>query len=154
MSTTITETNAAATAAFEDRIMNAALGWFDLTAVHLGSQLGWYAALAQSDGLTAEELAARTGTHARYAQEWLEQQAASGFLRAEEGRTYAERRFTLAPVPRRSCWTAAAGRTSSRSPAWRPPPPDSSRRSCRPTAPAGASAGSSSAGMRARLRQT
>ncbi|WP_194397382.1 SAM-dependent methyltransferase [Microbacterium atlanticum] len=97
MSTTITETNAAATAAFEDRIMNAALGWFDLTAVHLGSQLGWYAALAQSDGLTAEELAARTGTHARYAQEWLEQQAASGFLRAEEGRTYAERRFTLAP---------------------------------------------------------
>ena len=91
MSTTLTQTapeetaSADATAAFADRIMGATLGWFDLMAVHLGSQLGWYAALSESGGLTVGELAARTSTDSRYAREWLEQQAASGFLRADDG---------------------------------------------------------------------
>ena len=84
------------TAAFADRMMGAALGWFDLMAVHLGSQLGWYAALSQADGLTAGELAARTSTDARYAREWLEQQAASGILRADDATDAEARRFRLA----------------------------------------------------------
>ena len=99
MSTTITgaDTQAEATAAFADRIMEATLGWFDLMAVHLGSQLGWYAELARADGLTADELADTTRTDARYALEWLEQQAASGILVAEENPDAAARRFRLAP---------------------------------------------------------
>jgi predicted O-methyltransferase YrrM len=97
MSTTLVETSADATAVFEDRLMKAALGWFDLMAVHLGSQLGWYAALSDSEGLTADELAVRTDTDPRYAREWLEQQAAADFLRAEEGTDAGARRFRLAP---------------------------------------------------------
>ncbi|MDF2555169.1 MAG: class SAM-dependent methyltransferase, partial [Microbacterium sp.] len=86
--TTITETAAAsgtdATAEFADRLMGATLGWFDIMAIHLGSQLGWYAELSRSDGLTASELATRTSCDARYAREWLEQQAASGVLLVDE----------------------------------------------------------------------
>ena len=95
--TTITRTDPEATAAFADRLMDATLGWFDLMAVHLGSQLGWYAALSQPGGLTAAQLAARTHTDARYAREWLEQQAASGILHAEDATEHAGRRFLLAP---------------------------------------------------------
>ncbi|MGW9586032.1 class I SAM-dependent methyltransferase [Microbacterium sp. NPDC055455] len=95
--TTITRTDPEATAAFADRLMGATLGWFDLMAVHLGSQLGWYVALSQPGGLTAAQLAARTRTDARYAREWLEQQAASGILHAEDAAEHAGRRFLLAP---------------------------------------------------------
>lgn len=94
---TITETSQDATTAFADRMMSATLGWVDLMAVHLGSQLGWYAELATGDGLTAGELAQRTRTDARYAREWLEQQAATGILSAEEGTDASSRRFRLAP---------------------------------------------------------
>ncbi|WP_349426251.1 methyltransferase domain-containing protein [Microbacterium sp. LWS13-1.2] len=103
--TTITETAPDATAEFADRLMGATLGWFDIMAIHLGSQLGWYAELSRSGGLTASELAARTGCDARYAREWLEQQAASGVLLSEEapsregsgGSLADSRRFLLAP---------------------------------------------------------
>ncbi|MBW9111117.1 class I SAM-dependent methyltransferase [Microbacterium ureisolvens] len=102
MSTTISDTGietaaeAEATATFADRIMAATLGWFDLMSVHLGSQLGWYAELSRADGLTADELAVRTQTDTRYAREWLEQQAASGILRADADEDSATRRFRLA----------------------------------------------------------
>jgi predicted O-methyltransferase YrrM len=86
-----------ATAAFADRLMTATLGWVDLMAAHLGSQLGWYEALAGHDGLTAAELAEATRTDARYAREWLEQQAASGMLRASGEDDDASRTYRLAP---------------------------------------------------------
>ncbi|KAF2414222.1 hypothetical protein B1729_05645 [Microbacterium sp. B35-04] len=79
-----TETGTDATAEFADRLMGATLGWFDIMAIHLGSQLGWYAELSRSDGVAASELAARTGCDPRYAREWLEQQAASGVLLVDE----------------------------------------------------------------------
>jgi precorrin-6B methylase 2 len=68
--------------AVAERIMSAALGWIDLMSIHVGSQLGWYRALAASgaQGLTADELAGVTASSPRYAREWLEQQAASGLL--------------------------------------------------------------------------
>jgi precorrin-6B methylase 2 len=68
--------------AVAERVMSAALGWIDLMSIHVGSQLGWYRALAASgaQGLTADELAAETASSPRYAREWLEQQAASGLL--------------------------------------------------------------------------
>ena len=63
--------------AFAEKVMAAALGWVDLMAIHLGSQAGWYDALAKAGPMDAEELAVGTGTSRRYAQEWLEQQKQS-----------------------------------------------------------------------------
>src|SRR5438045_2314210 len=53
--------------------------------VAVGDQLGLYRALAGGGPATQDELAARTGTAARYLREWLSQQAAAGFLAYREG---------------------------------------------------------------------
>jgi SAM-dependent methyltransferase len=56
--------------------------------VVVGDQLGLYKALAKSPA-TAAELAKRTGTAERYVQEWLDAQAASGYVRyAPQSETY------------------------------------------------------------------
>ena len=65
---------------FAERVMAAALGTFEMYALYLGDSLGWYRALAEHGPLTSAELAGRTGSAERYAREWLEQQAASGWL--------------------------------------------------------------------------
>lgn len=70
--------------AFADRLFAATLGAIDVLAVHVGDRLGWYRALASSGPLTSTGLAEATGTAERYAREWLEQQAASGVLVAED----------------------------------------------------------------------
>ncbi|GHD13152.1 class I SAM-dependent methyltransferase [Zhihengliuella salsuginis] len=75
-----------------DRVFQAALGTIDIFSIHLGDRLGWYRSLADDGPATADELASRTGTHPRYAREWLEQQAVTGLLAADEGDP---RRFTL-----------------------------------------------------------
>ncbi len=62
------------------RLFEATLGAMDLFSVYLGDRLGYYRALAADGPATSAELAARTGTHERYAREWLEQQAVSGIL--------------------------------------------------------------------------
>ncbi len=66
------------------RVFSAALGAIDILAIHLGDRLGWYRALVDHGPLDAAALAQRTGTHPRYALEWLEQQATSGLLIATE----------------------------------------------------------------------
>jgi 2-polyprenyl-3-methyl-5-hydroxy-6-metoxy-1,4-benzoquinol methylase len=48
--------------------------------VVMGDKLGLYRALAASDGLTPTELAERTGAAERYVREWLNAQAAGGFV--------------------------------------------------------------------------
>src|SRR4051812_45817433 len=53
--------------------------------VTLGDELGLYRAMADSQPVTAGELAARTGTLERYVREWLNAQAASGFVVYEDG---------------------------------------------------------------------
>lgn len=63
-----------------ERLMAAALGGMEMMAIHLGSRLGWYQALAGNGPLTSVELARLSGTVERYAREWLEHQAASGYL--------------------------------------------------------------------------
>jgi SAM-dependent methyltransferase len=50
----------------------------------LGDRLGLYKALA-SRPLTSNELAARTGTHERYVREWLNNQAAGGYVNYDAG---------------------------------------------------------------------
>lgn len=63
-----------------ERIVAATLGAMEIMAVHLGDRLGWYRALAAHGALTSTELARLTGSAERYAREWLEHQAASGYL--------------------------------------------------------------------------
>ena len=73
--------------ALSERLFAAALGSFDLAGVYLGDRLGWYASLHAEGPATPDELAARTGADARYAREWLEQQAVGGILGIDdEGR--------------------------------------------------------------------
>lgn len=47
---------------------------------YIGQKLGLYEALADSDGMTPAELAAKTGTTERYIREWLVNQAASEYV--------------------------------------------------------------------------
>jgi SAM-dependent methyltransferase len=56
----------------------------DLVSVYLGERLGLYRVLAEQGPMTSAELAAAAGIHERYAREWLEQQAASSILEAEQ----------------------------------------------------------------------
>jgi 2-polyprenyl-3-methyl-5-hydroxy-6-metoxy-1,4-benzoquinol methylase len=48
--------------------------------VVMGDKLGWYRALAGTGGLSPSELAERTGSSERYVREWLNAQAAGGFV--------------------------------------------------------------------------
>ena len=70
-------------AAAAERVMQAAAGAFDLFAIYLGDRLGLYEVLASDGPLASAELAARTGTDARYIREWLEQQAVAGIVGVE-----------------------------------------------------------------------
>jgi 2-polyprenyl-3-methyl-5-hydroxy-6-metoxy-1,4-benzoquinol methylase len=73
----------------------ALVGAYEVAAVDLGSRLGWYRALADAPA-TAPELAQRTGTDARYAREWLEQQAVAGYLTVDDvDAAPDQRRYTL-----------------------------------------------------------
>jgi SAM-dependent methyltransferase len=78
------------------RLFEAALGTFDVFSVYLGDKLGLYKALDQLGSATSTQLASATGTDERYIREWLEQQAATGILDAENPEAEATaRRFTL-----------------------------------------------------------
>jgi SAM-dependent methyltransferase len=84
-----------ATTALAERLLEAVTASLELAAVHLGSELGWYRALADAPA-TAPELAQRTGTDPRYAREWLEQQAVAGMLTVDDvAAAPDERRYTL-----------------------------------------------------------
>ena len=76
--------SSAATDALTERLFSAAVASFDLAGVYLGHRLGWYASLGADGSATPEELATRTDTDARYAREWLEQQAVTGILAADD----------------------------------------------------------------------
>ena len=95
MSTTVVGEPKALTAEeFAERMLGSVLGFMEVFGVYLGDRLGWYAALRAQGPMTSTELAAATGTHERYAREWLEQQAVSGILLAEGADAWG-RRFTL-----------------------------------------------------------
>jgi SAM-dependent methyltransferase len=61
--------------------------------VVIGDKLGLYRTMGDGDRLTAEELASRTGTDARYVREWLSNQAAGGYVSYDA----ASERFFLTP---------------------------------------------------------
>jgi SAM-dependent methyltransferase len=61
--------------------------------VVMGDRLGWYRALAGAGPLTPADLASRTGTAERYVREWLNAQAAGGFVEYDPD----SGRYTLPP---------------------------------------------------------
>ena len=83
-----------------ERLFGALLGSLELATVHLGSQLGLYAALAEPR--TADELARDTGIDARYAREWLEQQAIGGLVDVAEPGDAHTRRYVTSPGQRQA----------------------------------------------------
>lgn len=84
---------------FAERLFGALLGAQEMQAAYLGDRLGWYRALADLGPLTSTELAERTGSTERYAREWLEHQAACGYVTVDDvDAKPAERRFWLPPA--------------------------------------------------------
>ena len=80
-----------------ERLSDATMGALLLYTVFIGDELGYYKELVET-WLTSEELAAETGTHERYAREWLEQQAVAGVLDVEDESVGAkERCYRLPP---------------------------------------------------------
>src|ERR1700748_3263872 len=67
------------------RLLGAMTGAATTAMVAVGDQLGLYRALAEGGPATQDELAARTGTAARYLREWLSQHAPAGFLAYQAG---------------------------------------------------------------------
>ncbi len=91
------QTDAERTQALVGRLFETGLGTMDLLSIYIGDSLGYYQALSRAaSGFTPAQLARRTGTHARYAREWLEQQAATGFIAVTTpSDDPAKRRFSL-----------------------------------------------------------
>lgn len=80
------------TDALAQRLFMATIDALEIASVHVGGALGLYRALADAGPATPGELAARTTTSERYLREWLEQQAAAGFLAVDDREADASRR--------------------------------------------------------------
>ena len=82
--------------AFVGRLFEAGLGAFDLLTVYIGDRLGLYPLLAEIGPVTPDEFARKAGIHARYAREWLEQQAVTGILDVDDpSKGEGDRRYSL-----------------------------------------------------------
>jgi 2-polyprenyl-3-methyl-5-hydroxy-6-metoxy-1,4-benzoquinol methylase len=79
----------------DERIFSAALGTLELFGLYLGTRLGLYEVLHRDGPVTADGLADRAGIHPRYAREWLEQQAAAGYVTVAGGVDAPTRSFAL-----------------------------------------------------------
>ena len=91
----MTMTNTDRAEALVERLFGSLLGGIELLSVELGRRLGLYEAVHRAGPVTSVEFAAEAGIAERYAREWLEQQAAAGFLDATDDDDAATRRYTL-----------------------------------------------------------
>ncbi len=81
--------------AFAEKVFGTIQGTMELAGIYLGDKLGLYQAVAE-DPATSSEFAERAGIHERYAREWLEHQAANGYLLVEDAAAdAADRRYSL-----------------------------------------------------------
>ena len=81
--------------ALSERMFTSLVGTAELLEIYLGDRLGLYEHLT-GESVTSGDLAARAGIAERYAREWLEGQAVSGFLHVDDvGATETERRYRL-----------------------------------------------------------
>ena len=87
--------------ALADRLVAGLSASMDTLGVWLGLRLGLYAALARTGAATASELAATAGIDARYAREWLEQQAVAGVLVTDDTERAADQRRYDLPAAHR-----------------------------------------------------
>lgn len=76
----------------------------------IGDRLGLYKALAEG-AATPGELAKRTNTHERYVSEWLNNQAAGGYVEYDA----ATERYSMTRN-RRCCWRTRTARLTFRAP--------------------------------------
>jgi SAM-dependent methyltransferase len=79
--------------AFVGRVVGELGATLNAALVVIGDELGLYEAMAGADGLTPGELAERTGTTERYVREWLNAQAAGGYVEYDPH----VRRYSLPP---------------------------------------------------------
>jgi SAM-dependent methyltransferase len=92
----VATTPAAAAETLAERLGGAALGAYELLTVYLGHRLGLYRTLAERGEATPRELAEAAGADARYAREWMEQQAVAGILEVRDAAADpGERRYRL-----------------------------------------------------------
>ena len=91
-----TNTDTTTDAPLVDRLLEATTGALELFGVFIGERLGLYETLVEHGPLTPPGLAAAAGIDARYAREWLEQQAVAGVLAVDDaGAARDDRRFAL-----------------------------------------------------------
>jgi 2-polyprenyl-3-methyl-5-hydroxy-6-metoxy-1,4-benzoquinol methylase/predicted transcriptional regulator len=82
--------------ALAERLFHSLIGSMELASIWAGLRLGLYEVLRRHGPVTVAELAELAGIDARYAREWLEQQAVAGLLDVEDpGRDAASRRYRL-----------------------------------------------------------
>jgi SAM-dependent methyltransferase len=84
-------------AALAERLFESLSKGVQLLTVELGARLGLYEALRSAKALTPSGLADAAGIHPRYAREWLEQQAVSGYIEVAVESDDGERRAYCLP---------------------------------------------------------
>ena len=93
---------AAQVGAYAERLLMTGLAGLEAMTIALGRDLGLYAVLGSGEARTAAELAEAAGIARRYAQEWLEQQAAAGWIEVASAGPDADdgdaRRYVLSPA--------------------------------------------------------
>lgn len=70
--------------ALDERLLDATIGALDLLTLYMGERLGFYQILRDGIPRTVGDLADAAGTDLRYTREWMEQQAVTGFLVADD----------------------------------------------------------------------
>ncbi|MFH5208900.1 class I SAM-dependent methyltransferase [Antrihabitans spumae] len=78
-----------------DRIFESLVAGMELLTIDLGRRLGLYQAVHRLGTVNSAELAAEAGIAERYAREWLEQQAAAGFIAVAEAGDELQRRYEI-----------------------------------------------------------
>jgi len=91
---------------FMGKLVNDMGGAAMLASVILGEELGLYRALVHGKPTSPEQLASDTHCHPRLVREWLNAQAASGYLEHERGlfRLPPEQAMALAEAPSSRAW--------------------------------------------------
>ena len=78
-----------------ERTFASLIGAMELCSIHLGDELGFYRLLADEGPANSAKMARLAGTNERYTREWLEQQAVSGFIAADDQPDNALRKYSL-----------------------------------------------------------
>ena len=84
--------------ALAERLIDNTTQALETLSVHLGLELGLYQALNDLGSATEVEIASATGVAPRYAREWLEQQAAAGYIACDDPASPLEQRRYRLPT--------------------------------------------------------